>query len=57
MSKYINRVDRSLFFLFYDEPDFQSIEKSTINVLAIRQYPFLEKSYHQYQDILKEIKQ
>jgi hypothetical protein len=34
MKKYTNRVDRSLFFLFYEDPEFQSIEKNTISKLA-----------------------
>lgn len=34
MGKYLNKVDRSMFFLFYEDKDFLSIEKNTINSLA-----------------------
>lgn len=41
MSCYLNRVDRSIFFLFYENPEFQNIEKITINALANNHYEFL----------------
>lgn len=54
MSSYLNRVDRSIFFLFYEEPDFQHIEKHTINALAYNNFQFLEKSYHSFQAVLQQ---
>lgn len=35
---YLNRVDRSNFFLFYEEPEFQNMEKTIINALAYNHY-------------------
>ena len=41
MGKYLNKVDRSVFFLFYEDQDFLSIEKNTINSLANQDLAFL----------------
>lgn len=38
VSSYLNRVDRSIFFLFYEETEFQAIERQSINTMAINNY-------------------
>ena len=48
MGKYLNKVDRSVFFLFYEDQDFLSIEKNTINTLAQQTTSFLGKIYQGY---------
>ncbi len=53
-SCYLNKVDRSIFFLFYEEPEFQNIEKTTINALACNHFEFLEKSCYSFRTILQE---
>jgi hypothetical protein len=53
MGNYLNRVDRGVFFTFYDDQDFRCIEKNTINVLASHSYPFLVQAYQAYQTLFQ----
>jgi hypothetical protein len=41
MANFLNRVDRSLFFLFYEHPLFAPIERTTTNALAAALHPYL----------------
>ena len=53
MGKYLNKVDRSVFFLFYEDKDFLAIEKNTINSLANQDLGFLRQTYYGYHRLLE----
>lgn len=53
MGKYLNRVDRSVFFVFYEDVDFHNIEKRTSNLLASSQSSLLAHEYFSYSEIFK----
>lgn len=52
LKKYLNRVDRSVFFVFYEDVDFRNIEKNTINILASQHAHLLRPAYLAYSGIL-----
>jgi CRISPR/Cas system-associated endoribonuclease Cas2 len=52
LKKYLNRVDRSVFFVFYEDLDFRHIEQNTINILASQHSHLLRPAYLAYRDIL-----
>jgi hypothetical protein len=53
MGKYLNRVDRTVFFIFYEDVDFRSIEKHTSNILASRHSALMIQGYNSYKQLFK----
>lgn len=53
MKKYLNKVDRGIFFVFYEDLDFRNIEKNTINILASQHSHLLTPAYLNYKNILQ----
>lgn len=53
MGKYLNRVDRSVFFVFYEDVDFHKIEKRTSHLLASSKPSLFAHHYLSYQNIFQ----
>lgn len=52
MASFLNRVDRSIFFLFYEHPLFATIERASTNSLAANLHPFLLQAEIRFQAAL-----
>lgn len=57
LQKYVNRVDRGMFFYFYDEEEFRSIEQRTTTLLATNNYHFLYEAHAQFQQLLGRLRE
>ena len=55
MQKYVNRVDRGMFFYFYDDAEFQEIEKRTTTLLATTNHQFLYSSQVAVKEVLDKV--
>ena len=52
-AQYLNRVDRSVFFMFYEDQDFRFIEQNTLHRIVTTSYDFLNQAYRNYQSLFR----